>query len=83
MLNLRLSRAYIKDHLRALTEGFFAQGGMQLQVSCMSRKDMLDAREHPENHKNLIVRVGGYSEYFIRLSDDIQLAVLARTEHDV
>lgn len=83
VLNLRLSRAYIKDHLRALTEGFFAQGGMQLQVSCMSREDMLDAREHPENHKNLIVRVGGYSEYFIRLSDDIQLAVLARTEHDV
>ena len=54
---------------------------MQLQVSCLSREDMLDALDHPERHESLIVRIGGYSEYFNRLSDSLKRTVIARTEH--
>jgi len=61
--------------------GFFANGGLQLQVTCASREDMLDAIEHPEKHENLIVRIGGHSEYFTRLSPALQKTVIERTEY--
>ena len=54
---------------------------MQLQVSCLSREEMLDAIEHPEKHESLVVRIGGYSEYFTRLTPVLQPTVLARTEY--
>lgn len=79
--NIRISKAHIAGVLKPLVTGFFRQGGMQLQVSCLSREEMLDAIAHPEDHRSLVVRVGGYSEYFIRLSPQLQQTVLARTEH--
>jgi formate C-acetyltransferase len=80
ILNLRLKKGFLTAALKPLVMGFFAQGGMQVQISCLSREDMLDAREHPEAHRNLIVRIGGYSEYFNDLSRELQDTVIARTE---
>ncbi len=81
VLNLRLRKSHIKDYLRPLISGYFRQGGMQVQISCISKEDMLDALEHPEKHENLIVRIGGYSEYFNRLSYELKQMVLQRMEH--
>jgi len=80
ILNIRLGKEMISKHLKTLIMGYFKQGGMQVQVSCISREDILDAIEHPEKHENLIVRVGGYSEYFNRLSSELKQTVLKRTE---
>jgi formate C-acetyltransferase len=80
VLNLRLKKSDLAVCLRPLVSGFFARGGMQVQVSCFSREDMLDAMDHPERHENLIVRIGGYSEYFNRLSAEHKETVLQRTE---
>ena len=57
------------------------QGGMQLQVSCLSREEIQDAMIHPERHESLVVRIGGFSEYFNRLSPELKQTVLERTEH--
>lgn len=81
VLNLRLRKDHIKGYLRPLILGYFQQGGMQVQISCVSREDMLDALEHPEKHENLIVRIGGYSEYFNRLSLELRQMVIQRMEH--
>lgn len=81
VLNLRLRKDHIKGTLRPLILGYFQQGGMQVQISCVSKEDMLDALEHPEKHENLIVRIGGYSEYFNRLSFDLKQMVIQRMEH--
>jgi formate C-acetyltransferase len=54
---------------------------MQLQVNVVDQQVLRDAIAHPERHRDLIVRVGGYSEYFHRLSPDLQRTVLERTEH--
>jgi formate C-acetyltransferase len=80
VLNLRLRKSDLAARLRPLVSGFFDQGGMQVQVSCFSREDMLDAMEHPERHENLMVRIGGYSEYFNYLPRELKETVLARTE---
>lgn len=80
VLNLRLRKTAVAGCLRPLVSTYFERGGMQVQISCVSREEMLDALEHPQRHENLIVRIGGYSEYFTRLTPALQKSVLARTE---
>ena len=63
----------------ALAKTYFAHGGQQYTVTVVSAQDLLDAREHPENHRDLIVRVGGYSDYFTNLDADLQDNVIRRT----
>jgi formate C-acetyltransferase len=82
VLNIRLQKKLILNCLQALIIGYFEQGGMQVQISCLSRDDILDAMNHPEKHESLIVRIGGYSEYFNRLSPELKETVLKRTEFD-
>lgn len=81
VLNLRLEKAHISKALKPLARAFFDNGGMQMQISCVSHADMLAAIEHPEQYGNLIVRIGGYSEYFTRLSPELQATIIARTAH--
>lgn len=64
-----------------LIRTFFDLGGMQIQLSVISKDEMLAAQIEPENYRDLIVRIGGYSEYFIRLNRALQDSVIARTEH--
>jgi len=81
IFNLRMRKEHLEGQLKPLITAFFEKGGMQAQISCLSREDMLDAMEHPERHQNLIVRIGGYSEYFVRLDRALQETVLKRTEY--
>jgi len=81
VMNIRIRKENLASILKPLTQTFFEKGGMQLQVSCLSREEMLDAMEHPEKHENLIVRIGGYSEYFNRLTPALKKTVLERTEY--
>jgi formate C-acetyltransferase len=88
ILNLRLPKALFRSldergKLRDLIVTYFELGGLQLQLSVVDRADLEDAIEHPERHGDLIVRIGGYSEYFVRLSPELQRSVLERTEHAV
>ena len=80
IVNFRIKKEHA-PMLKPLVQSYFERGGMQLQVSCLSREEMLDAIEHPERHRNLVVRIGGYSQYFIRLSPELQQTVLKRTEY--
>ncbi len=79
--NIRISKKNLPVLLKPLVKGFFEKGGMQLQVTCASRDELLDALDHPEKHENLIVRIGGYSEYFNRLSQELKQTVIERTEY--
>ena len=81
ILNFRMRKEHLSTHLKPLVQAFFEKGGMQMQVSCLSREEILDAMKHPERHENLVVRIGGYSEYFNRLSPTLQQTVLERTEY--
>lgn len=81
VLNLRMSKDFLTSHLQDVVESYFETGGMMVQISCLSREDMEDALIHPELHENLIVRIGGYSEYFNRLSPELKKTVIQRTEY--
>lgn len=83
VLNLTLAKSFVGSSLRALVNGYFAMGGIQVQVTCTSVDELRDAMEHPERHRDLIVRVGGYSEYFCNLSPALKQAVLDRNIHEL
>jgi len=79
--NIRISKPRLPVLLKPLVQGFFRKGGMQLQVTCASREELLDALEHPEKHESLIVRMGGFAEYFNRLTPVLKQTVIDRTEY--
>jgi formate C-acetyltransferase len=88
VLNLRLAKSNAageagRRRLRQLIETYFSLGGMQLQLSLLDRVELEDALVHPENHEDLIVRIGGYSTYFNRLSPELKREVIKRTEYTV
>ncbi|HJP31555.1 MAG TPA: pyruvate formate lyase family protein [Candidatus Latescibacteria bacterium] len=67
--------------LRSLVRTYFDLGGMQLQINVIDQAVLEDAIAHPDRHRDLIVRIGGYSEYFNRLSPELKQTLLERTEH--
>ena len=86
VLNVRLHRSLAASRtkrklLKALLCGFFEQGGLQLQPTLIDQETLKKAYENPAAHPELIVRIGGYSEYYNRLSRELQFEVLKRTEH--
>jgi formate C-acetyltransferase len=66
-----------------LVKAFVHLGGHQLQLNSINRDILVDAKEHPENHKNLIVRVWGWSGYFCELDVECQNHIIRRTEFTV
>ncbi len=64
---------------KALVKTYFDNGGQQVSINVLDAEELLDALKHPENHKNLVVRVGGYSDYFVNLSDDLKANIINRT----
>ena len=59
---------------------FVLRGGHQLQLNTVNRDRLLDAQKHPENHRNLIVRVWGWSGYFVELDKVYQDHIIRRAE---
>ena len=64
----------------ALIRGYFDQKGMHMQFNVVDRQTLLDAQEHPEKYKHLVVRVAGYSALFTTLSRSVQDDIIRRTE---
>ena len=61
-------------------KSFIDMGGHQMQINAVNRDKMLDAKAHPENYRNLIVRVWGWSGYFVELDEVYQDHIIKRME---
>ena len=69
------------DTLVALIRSYFRMGGHHIQFNVVDAATLREAQEHPEEHRDLIVRVAGYSDYFCDLGRSLQDEIIARTEH--
>lgn len=67
-------------NLAALIRGYFERKGMHVQFNVVDRETLIDAQKNPDAHKDLVVRVAGYSAHFVRLAKDTQDNIIARTE---
>ena len=68
-----------REKLADLTETFFKNGGQHIQFNMVDTEELLDAKAHPEKHRDLVVRVGGFSAYFVMLSPEIQDDIIYRS----
>lgn len=87
LLNLRLSEDLVstkrgQSNLGHMIQTFFALGAFHVQFNTISTETLRKAQEHPENYKDLLVRVAGYSTQFVNLSRSMQDAIIARTAHE-
>ena len=62
------------------TSAFLGAGGTHIQYNIVDNAELKDAKVNPEEHRDLIVRVGGFSAYFVQLSPGIQDDVIGRSE---
>lgn len=70
------------NKLTSLIRAYFRMDGHHIQFNVVSAETLKDAQKHPEKHRDLIVRVAGYSDYFNDLGEDLQNEIIRRTEHE-
>jgi formate C-acetyltransferase len=70
------------DKLGGLIRTYFSLGGHHIQFNVVDTKTLRDAQSHPDDYRNLLVRVAGYSDYFVDLDREHQEEIISRTEQE-
>ena len=86
LLNVRFVPALLRREedqrkLASLIRTYFKMGGHHIQFNIVDTDTLLDAQKHPENYRDLLVRVAGYSDYFNDMTEQLQNEIIARTEN--
>jgi len=86
LLNMKFhpSALETKEDMRKLSmliRTYFSQGGKHVQFNVVNKETLLESQKRPEKHKDLIVRVAGYSAYFVSLGKPVQDEIICRTEY--
>ena len=71
------------DTLCAIVKTFIKRGGFETQINVVDNDTLRKAQENPEAYRDLVVRIGGYSDYFVKLTPQMQEEVILRTAHHV
>ncbi len=85
LLNQKFTPSFLEsekgiDSIVNLIRAYFTMDGHHIQFNVVGADTLREAQENPEENKNLIVRVAGYSDYFVDLTEDLQNEIIARTE---
>ena len=84
--NIKFTPAFVRasdglDSMVALSTSFMRLGGQELQINVVDKQILLEAQSNPELHRDLIVRVAGFSAFFTTLSSDTQNEIISRHEY--
>jgi formate C-acetyltransferase len=87
LLNMKFTPSLLADEdaldkWAHLVRGYFKMDGHHVQFNVVRAETLRQARRHPEQYRDLIVRVAGYSDYFCDLSTDLQEEIITRMEHE-
>jgi len=87
LLNQRFLPALLKkeadiEKLCSLVRTYFAMDGHHIQFNIVDTATLLEAQKHPENYKDLLVRMAGYSDYFSDMNVDLQQEIIDRTQNE-
>lgn len=86
-VNMRLNLSDMSDDkmnaLKSLIKTFMARNGFEMQINTVSPETLEKAMAEPEKYADLIVRVGGYSDYFVRQTPQLQREIIARTYNEL
>ncbi len=86
LLNQKFTPAFLeteegREKVLQLIRTYFRLDGHHLQFNVVNAEVLKQAQKHPEKYRDLIVRVAGYSDYFVDLGEDLQNEIIRRTEH--
>jgi len=86
LLNMKFTPSLLEgeggiDHLHSLVRSYFKLDGHHMQFNVVTASKLREAKAKPEQYRDLIVRVAGYSDYFCDLSEALQDEIIRRTEH--
>jgi len=86
LLNQKFTPDFFKDEaaikkISALIRAYFRNDGHHIQFNVVNAETMKKAKKHPEQYRDLIVRVAGYSDYFNDLSEELQDEIISRSEY--
>ena len=87
LLNIRFVPSMLKREedmgkLASLIRTYFKFGGHHIQFNIIDTATLLDAQQHPDDYRDLLVRVAGYSDYFNDMTEQLQNEIIARTENE-
>ena len=68
------------ENMSSLIRSYFAMDGHHIQFNVIDRQTLIEAQKHPDDYRDLIVRVAGYSDFFRNLSKPLQDEIINRTE---
>ena len=71
-----------REKLKAFLKGYIHNGGTALQINILDAEILKDAQTHPENYRNLLVRITGYNAYFTSIGRELQNEIIARESHN-
>lgn len=86
LLNQKFTPALLQDEVgveqvKNLIRAYFRMDGHHIQFNVVTAETLRKAKKDPQAHRDLIVRVAGYSDYFIELTEELQEEIIRRTEH--
>ena len=86
-VNMKFAKSTLGSHsksiLKGLIKAYIQRGGFEMQINVTDRELLERAIKEPEKYRDLVVRIGGYSDYFVKLSPEMQREVMLRTEHKI
>ena len=87
LLNMKFHPSALKTtedlrKLSSLIRTYFQLGGKHMQFNVIGKDQLLEAQKHPEKYRDLVVRVAGYSAYFVQLTQGIQNEIIGRMEYE-
>lgn len=87
-LNLKFSPSSLESEeglrkMLTVLDTYFQRGGFQTQINVVQKQTLLEAQNKPEEYRDLVVRVAGYSAYFTHLERELQDEIIARAEHQL
>ena len=86
-VNMKFSKKSLGENslltMRNIIETYLRRGGFEIQINVVDKETLEKARINPEEYRDLVVRIGGYSDYFVKLSENMQAEVILRTEHNI
>lgn len=84
-VNMKFSKKSLGRHsldtMKSLIKTYIKRGGFEMQINVIDKETLEKAVINPEEYKDLVVRIGGYSDYFVKLSPQMQEELILRTEH--
>ena len=86
-VNMKFSKKSLGIHsldtMKSLIKTYLKRGGFEMQINVIDKETLEKAIINPDEYRDLVVRIGGYSDYFVKLSPEMQQEVILRTEHSI